>query len=99
MRCIYAHKIHTSLYRSYPMLNTSSLDNLKRPINLSLNVKMVETAKALGMNLSQTVDQLLGEEVKRRYWAQWKDDNRVAIEEYNERIAQEGLPLEKHRTF
>ena len=81
------------------MLNTSSLDNLKRPINLSLNVKMVETAKALGMNLSQTVDQLLGEEVKRRYWAQWKDDNRVAIEEYNERIAQEGLPLEKHRTF
>ena len=77
------------------MLNTSSLENLKRPINLSLNVKTVDTAKALGMNLSQTVDQLLGEEVKRRYWAQWKDDNRVAIEEYNERIAIEGLPLDK----
>ena len=81
------------------MLNTSSLENLKRPINLSLNVKTVDTAKALGMNLSQTVDQLLGEEVKRRYWAQWKDDNRVAIEEYNERIAKEGLPLDKYRTF
>ena len=81
------------------MPNASSLENLKRPINLSLNVKTVDTAKALGMNLSQTVDQLLGEEVKRRYWAQWKDDNRVAIEEYNERIAIEGLPLDKYRTF
>ena len=81
------------------MLSASSLDNIKRPINLSLNAKTLETAKALGMNLSQAVDQWLGEEVKRRYWAQWKDDNRVAIEEYNERIAKEGLPLEKYRTF
>ncbi len=81
------------------MPGTSALENTKRPINLSLNAKTLETAKALGMNLSQTVDQLLSEEVKRRYWAQWKDDNREAIEEYNERIAKEGLPLEKYRTF
>ena len=71
----------------------------KRPINLSLTSKTVDMAKELGINLSQTVDAWLGEEVKRRYWAQWKDDNRVAIEEYNERIAKEGLPLEKYRTF
>lgn len=81
------------------MPGTSALENTKRPINLSLNAKTLETARALGMNLSQTVDQLLSEEVKRRYWAQWKDDNREAIEEYNQRIAKEGLPLEKYRTF
>lgn len=71
----------------------------KRPINLSLTSKTVDMAKELGINLSQTVDAWLGEEVKRRYWERWREDNREAIDEYNLRIAKEGLPLEKYRTF
>jgi antitoxin CcdA len=71
----------------------------KRPINLSLTSKTVDMAKELGINLSQTVDAWLSEEVKRRYWERWREDNREAIDEYNLRIAQEGLPLEKYRTF
>jgi antitoxin CcdA len=59
----------------------------------------VDMAKELGINLSQTVDALLNEEVKRRYWEKWRDDNREAMLEYNERIAREGLPLAKYRTF
>jgi antitoxin CcdA len=71
----------------------------KRPINLSLTSKTVDMAKELGINLSQTVDAWLSEEVKRRYWERWREDNREAIDEYNLRIAKEGLPLEKYRTF
>ena len=71
----------------------------KRPINLSLTSKTVDMAKELGINLSQTVDAWLSEEVKRRYWERWREDNRDAIDEYNLRIAKEGLPLEKYRTF
>ena len=71
----------------------------KRPINLSLTSKTVDTAKELGINLSQTVDAWLGEEVKRRYWQRWSEDNREAIDEYNQRIATEDLPLAKFRTF
>jgi antitoxin CcdA len=71
----------------------------KRPINLSLTSKTVDMAKELGINLSQTVDAWLSEEVKRRYWERWREDNREAIDEYNTRIAKEGLPLEKYRTF
>lgn len=71
----------------------------KRPINLSLTSKTVDMAKELGINLSQTVDAWLGEEVKRRYWERWSEDNREAIAEYNARIAKEGLSLEKYRTF
>ena len=71
----------------------------KRPINLSLTSKTVDMAKELGINLSQTVDAWLTEEVKRRYWESWRDNNREAINEYNERIAKEGLPLAKYRTF
>jgi antitoxin CcdA len=71
----------------------------KRPINLSLTSKTVDMAKELGINLSQTVDAWLSEEVKRRYWERWREDNREAIDEYNLRIGKEGLPLEKYRTF
>jgi antitoxin CcdA len=71
----------------------------KRPINLSLTAKTVDMAKELGINLSQTVDAWLSEEVKRRYWERWQGDNKEAIEEYNQRITQEGLPLEKYRSF
>lgn len=82
-----------------PTNTTANTAAVKRPINLSLTSKTVDMAKELGINLSQTVDAWLGEEVKRRYWERWSEDNREAIAEYNLRIAKEGLPLEKYRTF
>lgn len=71
----------------------------KRPVNLSINARTLELAKELGMNISQTVDALLADEVKRLYWEQWNEENREAVAEYNARIASEGLPLAKYRTF
>jgi antitoxin CcdA len=71
----------------------------KRATNLSLNAKVLDMARELGMNISQTVDTLLAEEVQRRYWARWNEDNRDAISSYNARIEREGLPLAKYRTF
>jgi antitoxin CcdA len=71
----------------------------KRPVNLSITADTIDKAKALGMNLSKTVDALLGEEVKRRYWEKWNEDNQVAIDHYNARIEREGLPLAKYRSF
>lgn len=74
-------------------------DSAKRPINLSLTSKVLDAARELGMNVSQTVDELLTEEVKRRYWARWNEDNKDAIAAYNERIEREGVPLAKYRSF
>lgn len=74
-------------------------DAPKKATNLTLNSKVLEMAKELGMNISQTVDALLAEEVTRRYWERWTEENKEAIEEYNARIAREGLPLAKYRSF
>jgi len=74
-------------------------DAPKKATNLSLNSKVLEMARELGMNVSQTVDDLLAAEVRRRYWDRWNEENREAIAEYNARIASEGLALEKYRTF
>jgi len=74
-------------------------DAPRKATNLLLNSKILEMARELGINLSQTVDALLAEEVKRRYWEKWKEDNRGAIEAYNARIARDGLPLARYRSF
>jgi len=65
-------------------------DSPKRPTNLSLNAKVLEAARELGINISQTVDHLLAEEVRRLYQEKWLSENRRAIDEYNARIEREG---------
>jgi antitoxin CcdA len=74
-------------------------DAPKRPTNLSLNAKVLDAARELGMNLSQTVDALLADEVRKRYWERWNEQNKDAIAHYNQRVEREGLPLAKYRSF
>ena len=74
-------------------------DGTKRATNLSLNGKVLDAARELGMNVSQTVDALLADEVRKRYWARWNEENKDAIADYSARIEREGLPLAKYRSF
>jgi antitoxin CcdA len=69
----------------------------KRAINLSLNSKVLDMAKAMEMNISQTVDALLTEAVLKKYWEGWNERNKGAIAAYNERIAREGSFAERIR--
>ncbi len=81
-------------------VSTLRFDNApKKATNLSLNSKVLETARELGLNVSQTVDGLLAAEVKRLYWERWNEENKEAVAAYNARIASEGLPLAKYRSF
>ena len=71
----------------------------KKATNLSLNVRLLQAAKEMGMNISQTVDGLLAEEVNRRYWNKWRDDHKEAFEAHNQLIREHGLPLAKYRIW
>ncbi len=71
----------------------------KKATNLSLNSKVLEAAREMGMNVSQTVNELLTKEVERRYWEQWNARNKDAIEAYNQRIREHGIWGAKYRTF
>jgi antitoxin CcdA len=79
------------------MLNLD--DGPKRATNLTLNAKVLDMARELGMNISQTVDVLLAEEVRKRYWERWNHENKEAIAAYNDRVEREGLVMQKYRTF
>lgn len=74
-------------------------DAPKRATNLTLNSKVLDAAKELGMNISATVDELLAAEVKRRYWERWNQDNQGAIEDYNARIEREGTFSQRIQRF
>jgi len=71
----------------------------KRAVNLSISARTLDQAKAMGINLSKTVDDFLQNEVKQRYWEKWNEDNKDAIAAYNARVARYGLPLAKHRSW
>ncbi|KQT13612.1 type II toxin-antitoxin system CcdA family antitoxin [Ramlibacter sp. Leaf400] len=65
----------------------------------SLHSKIQEMARSLGMNMPPASDEQFATDVSRRYWERWHEVNHEAIAEYNSRIAAEGLPLAKYRTY
>ncbi len=71
----------------------------KEPTNSPLNSEVLEAAREMGRNISQTVDSLLADEVKRRNWVQWNEENQAAVTAYNDRTAAHGLALAKYRTW
>ena len=64
----------------------------KKSANLSINADLLQKAKQLNINLSQTLEQHLVEIVRQAQRDQWLAENQGALEAYNRRI-------EKHGTF
>ncbi|MBK6741532.1 MAG: type II toxin-antitoxin system CcdA family antitoxin [Hydrogenophilales bacterium] len=71
----------------------------KKATNLSIRADLVEEARALGINLSRTLETALAAEVKKAKEKQWLEENKTAIEAYNREIAEHGLWSDGMRLF
>ncbi|MBJ6981361.1 type II toxin-antitoxin system CcdA family antitoxin [Luteimonas sp. MC1572] len=71
----------------------------KRATNVSINLGLLEAAKALDINLSATLERALEAEVRARKREKWLDENRAAIEAYNLRIERDGMLSEHVSAF
>ena len=71
----------------------------KRAANLTVDAALLDEAKALDLNLSATVEAGLREAVRSAKAARWLAENRAALESYNDWVAENGLPLERYRSF
>ncbi len=71
----------------------------KKATNVSINEGLLRDARALDINLSATLEKALVEEVRVAKWAQWKIDNREAIEAYNEHVREHGVFSDGLRKF
>ncbi len=71
----------------------------KKAANLSINIDLLNQAKALHINLSATLEQALAEIVRDKHRQQWLEDNQQAIMQYNQRIEVEGCFSDSLRNF
>lgn len=71
----------------------------KKSANLSLNADLLQQAKQLNINLSQTLEQHLAEIVRQAQSNRWLEENKNALDEYNRRIETRGTFSDGLRRF
>jgi len=71
----------------------------KKPTNVSINSDLLAKAKALKINLSATLETALVELVNERQRELWQQQNREAIEAYNQMVEEQGVFSDGLRKF
>ena len=71
----------------------------KKATNLSINSDLLRKARELDINLSSALEQALEQIVKRRLYETWLEENRAAIESYNEHVERRGVFSDGVRGF
>ncbi len=74
-------------------------DAPKKPTNLSINSDLLTKSKALNINLSATLEQVLRTKLAESEAETWKKENKRAIQAYNEMVEEHGLFSDEHRKF
>ncbi|WP_223246768.1 type II toxin-antitoxin system CcdA family antitoxin [Sulfuriferula thiophila] len=71
----------------------------KKLANLSINADLLQHAKQLNINLSQTLELHLAEIVRQAQHSRWLAENQNALEDYNRRIETYGTFSDSMRRF
>ncbi|MBM3539441.1 MAG: acetoacetyl-CoA synthase [Alphaproteobacteria bacterium] len=71
----------------------------KKPTNVSVDEKLLTAAKAVGINLSQTLEEALAVKLRRLEQERWLEENREAIENHNRYTAKYGVFSDGRRRF
>jgi antitoxin CcdA len=64
----------------------------KRAVNLFVDTELLDEARRLRINISETLESRLRTIVRSELERRWLEANKVAIEAYNLRVARDGLP-------
>lgn len=71
----------------------------KKSANLSINSDLIQQAKALKINLSKLLEEKLAQTIAAQKESLWLQENKEAIEEYNERVSKNGVFSDWLRRF
>jgi antitoxin CcdA len=63
----------------------------KRAVNLFVDTELLDEARRLRINISETLESRLRTIVRGELERRWLEANKVAIEAYNLRVARDGL--------
>ena len=71
----------------------------KKAVNVSINSDLLQQAKILKINLSATLEAELAHLIRQKRRAQWLDDNRPALDDYNAFVEKHGVFGDGQRQF
>jgi antitoxin CcdA len=71
----------------------------KRATNVSVRSNLLEQARAAGLNLSATLESALEQALAEEKRKRWREENREAIEKYNEHVERSGTFADDVRGF
>ena len=71
----------------------------KRAVNVSIQIELLDAARAEDINLSATLETALAEQLRIRRRDKWRSENAAAIEAYNRDIDQNGSFGDHARSF
>lgn len=71
----------------------------KKNTNLSINSDLLQQAKEHHINLSQALELRLAEILREKKQQDWREQNKEAIQEYNQRIETRGVFSDGLRQF
>ncbi len=74
-------------------------DAQRKPINLSLNSDLLEKFQAMDINLSVMLEQVLTKERVKAAAHKWAQENKKAIDAYNEFVDTNGCFGEEYRNI
>ena len=79
--------------------NTRAFVPRRRATNVTLSAPLLQDARALGINVSDACERGLAAAVAERQRARWLEENKEAMDAWNEHVAEHGLPLAAYRQF
>ncbi|MBZ9760007.1 type II toxin-antitoxin system CcdA family antitoxin [Mesorhizobium sp. CA8] len=77
----------------------STAKSQRKSVNTSIDSRLIEEAKALGINMSRAAEQGIAKAISAEKTRRWQEENKEALESSNEYVKRNGLPLAKYRLF
>lgn len=71
----------------------------RRSTSLTLNRRLLDEARALGVNVSRAAEEGVVRAVAAARARRWREENHEAVETFNRFIDRDGLPLAELRKF
>ena len=68
-------------------------------VRLVVDAELLDLARDAGTDLSAVLEEALRSDLRERKLQEWREENRGAIEEYNQFIAENGLLSDEWRSF
>ena len=80
-------------------MKPSPATSSRKATNVTIDARLLEHAKSLGINISKASEAGLSQAVAAKQEAIWLVSNLAAIESSNAYVDRNGIPLAKHRNF